>query len=137
MEKYPDFWSNFLGNSPLGAVLAFLIWGMIAAAFSFGVNVINRNPASPSTPVKTSWRFMLLDNILRLSVNLLAIPIAIRILLLFVPLPWMVVASIATGICVDRLALWLKNLGILAGDKFTKELRDKLQSTDPIIKPKE
>lgn len=137
MNKYPDFWSTFLGSTPLGATLAFLIWGMIAAAFSFGVNVINRDPASAATPVKTSWRFMLLDNILRLIVNLLAIPIAIRILLLFMPVAYMVVASIATGICIDRLALWLKNLGILAGDKFTKGLRDKLQSNDPIVKPKE
>lgn len=136
-EKYPDFFHYLLGDVPIGALYAFIIWALIAATISLLVNVINRDPASAATPVKTNWKFMLLDNLLRLIVNVLAIPVFIRVALLFFDLKYMFVVAIVIGVCVDRLALRLKNLGLLAGDRFTKNLLNKLQADDPNIKPKE
>lgn len=129
-SKYPDYWHYLWGAVPLGALFAFITWALVASTISLLVNVINRDPVSKATPIKTSWQFMLLDNTLRILVNLLAVPVFIRLALLKVPPEWMFIPSIVIGICIDRLALWLKNLGVLAGDRFTAKIKEKLQTED-------
>jgi len=135
-DKYPDYWHYLIGDFPLGAIYAFITWALVAAAISLLVNVVNRDVASAATPVKTSWRFMLLDNLRRIIANLLAIPVFIRIALILIPIQWMVPISIVIGILIDRLALRLKTLGILAGDTYTAKLKEKLQLDDHTVIPK-
>lgn len=136
LNKYPDFWKILLGNGSLGAFLAFTTWALICATISVLVNVVNRDVANTATPVKFSWRFMLADNIPRIIANLLSIPVAIRLSYEYLDSKWMLVLSIVIGVLADRLALLLKNLGTLAGNKFTAKIKEKLDADDHIIASK-
>jgi hypothetical protein len=126
MNKYPDFISVLLGKGPVGFFLGYVVIAVICAAISVLIEVSKRDVNSLNTPVKFSYRFMILHNLLRFIVNFLLIPIAVRLIYEYLPVPWMLLASVGIGAGVDRLALLFKNIGVLTTNKLASKLTDKI-----------
>ena len=136
ISKHPEFWNIILGNGSLGAFLAYLVIAYFAAGASLLFEASNRDIASSNTPVKWSTKFLLAANIKRLIANLLAIPLLIRIGYDQIDMKWMVLLAIAIGLLIDRAFMMLKNIGVLASDKFASKVAERVSKTDlQIIKP--
>lgn len=136
MQQYPDFWQVILGNGSLGAFLAYLVIAYFAATASLLFEASKRDIASTNTPVKWSTRFLLASNMLRLIANLLAIPLLIRVEYEYVDMKWMILLVIAEGVLIDRAFMVLKNIGVLASDKFASKIADKVAQNDLIVTKK-
>ena len=131
-----DFWSIILGNGSLGAFLAYLVIAYFAAGASLLFEASNRDIASDATPKKFSWDFLLASNFKRLVANILSIPLLIRIGYDQIDMKWMVLLSIAIGLLIDRAFMLLKNMGVLASDKFASKVAERVSKTDlQITKP--
>lgn len=137
MNNTSDFWSVILGNGSLGAFLAYLVIAYFAAAASLLFEASNRDIASDNTPKKWSTKFLLASNVLRLIANLLAIPLLIRLEYEYVGMEWMILLVIAEGILIDRAFMVLKNIGILASDKFASKVANKISDSDLIVTKKQ
>jgi|SRR6478735_239997 len=133
MNKYPDFWSTLLGNGSLGTFLAYLVISYFAATASLLFEASNRDIASDNTPKKWSTQFLLASNVLRLVANLLTIPLLIRLEYQYVDMEWMILLVIAQGILIDRAFMFLKNIGVLASNRFASKVADKISSTDLVV----
>jgi hypothetical protein len=136
MDKYPDFFSVLLGNGSLGSFLAYLVIAYFAAAASLLFEASNRDISSSNTPVKWSTKFLLAANMLRLIANLLAIPLLIRLEYEYIDMKWMILLVIAEGILIDRAFMFLKNIGVMASDKFAAKVADKISNDDLIVTKK-
>src|SRR6478736_3353632 len=136
MNKYPDFWSTLLGNGSLGTFLAYLVISYFAATASLLFEASNRDIASDNTPKKWSTRFLLASNVLRLLANLLTIPLLIRLEYQYIEMHWMILIVIAQGVLFDRVFMILKNIGILASDKFASKFANKISENDLIVTKK-
>lgn len=136
MDKYPDFWQVILGNGSLGAFLAYLVIAYFAATASLLFEASNRNITSTNTPVKWSTKFLLAANLWRLIANFLSIPLIIRLVYEYVDMKWMILLAIAAGLLIDRAYMILKNIGVLASDKFASKIADKISQDDLIISKK-
>lgn len=136
MGKYPDFWNVILGNGSLGAFLAYLVIAYFAAAASLIHEASNRDIASANTPIKWSWRFLFAANLWRLFANFMAIPLLIRMEYEYVDMKWMILLDIAQGILIDRAFMVLKNMGILASDRFASRIANKISNDDLTVTKK-
>lgn len=136
MNKYPDFWQVILGGGSLGAFLAYLVIAYFAATASLLFEASNRDISSANTPVKWSTKFLLASNVLRLIANLLAIPLLIRMEYEYLDMKWMILIVIAEGILIDRAFMVLKNIGVLASNKFASKIADKVAQDDLIVTKK-
>jgi hypothetical protein len=136
ISQYPDFWKILLGNGSLGAFLAYLVIAYFAAAASLIHEASRRDISSINTPVKFSWRFLFAANLWRLISNFLAIPLLIRLVYEYIDMKWMILLAIATGLLIDRAFMILKNIGILASDKFASKIADKISNDDLIVTKK-
>lgn len=136
MNKYPDFFHVLIGNGTIGAFLAYLVIAYFAAAASLIYEASNRDISSTNTPVKWSWKFLLAANLWRLIANFLAIPLLVRLTYEYVEGKWMILLSIAFGLLIDRAFMILKNIGVLASDKFAAKIADKVSVDDLIITKK-
>lgn len=136
MNNKIDFWSVILGNGSLGTFLAYLVIAYFAACASLLFEASNRDITSDNTPVKWSTRFLLAANVKRIIANLLAVPLLIRVGYDQIDMKWMVLLSIAIGLLIDRAFMLLKNIGVLASDKFASKVAEKISKTDlQIVKP--
>jgi hypothetical protein len=133
MNKYPDFWNVILGDGSLGAFLAYLVISYFAATASLLFEASNRDIASDNTPKKWSTKFLLASNVLRLIANLLAIPLLIRLEYQYIGMEWMILLVIAQGVLIDRAFMVLKNIGVLASDKFASKFANKVAENDLIV----
>ena len=129
-HNYPDFWNVIIGNGSLGAFLAYLVIAYFAATASLLFEASNRDIASTNTPVKWSTKFLLASNLLRLIANILAIPLLIRIEYEYFDMTWMIILVIAEGVLIDRAFMVLKNIGVLASNKFASKIADKINNDD-------
>lgn len=136
-QHYPDFWQTLLGNGSLGAFLAYLIIAYFAATASLLFEASNRDISSLNTPVKWSTKFLFAANWLRLLANLLAIPLLIRMEYEYIDMKWMILVVIAEGILIDRAFMVLKNIGVLATDKFASRIAEKVAKDDFTITKKQ
>lgn len=136
MSKFPDFWQVILGNGSLGAFLAYLVIAYFAAAASLIHEASNRDISSANTPVKFSWSFLFAANLWRLVSNFLAIPLLIRLAYEYIDGTWMILLAIATGLLIDRAFMILKNIGVLASDKFASRIANKISNDDLIVTKK-
>ena len=136
MNKYADFWNVILGNGSLGSFLAYLVIAYFAAAASLIHEASHRDIASSNTPVKFSWSFLFAANIWRLFSNFLAIPLLIRLVYEYIDMKWMILLSIAAGLLIDRAFMILKNVGVLASDKFASKIAEKISNDDLIVTKK-
>lgn len=136
MNKYPDFWHVLLGNGSLGAFFAYLVIAYFSAFASLLFEASNRDITSLNTPVKWSTKFLLAANMLRLIANFLAVPLLIRLEYEYVDMKWMILLVIAEGILIDRAFMFLKNIGIMASDKFAGKVADKIAENDLIVTKK-
>ncbi len=136
MQQYPDFWNVILGNGSLGAFLAYLVIAYFAAFASLFFEASNRDIASDNTPKKWSTKFLLAANVLRLIANFLAIPLLVRLEYEYIDMKWMILIVIAEGILIDRAFMVLKNIGILASDKFASKVASKISDSDLIVTKK-
>lgn len=136
IQQYPDFWNTLLGHGSLGAFLAYLVISYFAAMGSLLFEASNRDIASDSTPKKWSTKFLLASNILRLLANLLAIPLLIRVEYEYIDMKWMILLVIAQGVLFDRAFMVLKNIGVLASNKFASKIADKIAENDLIVTKK-
>jgi hypothetical protein len=126
MQQYPDFMSVLLGKGPIGFFLGYVAIAVVCAGISILIEVNNRDINSANTPKDFSYKFMLVHNLLRLIVNILLIPIAIRLIYEYLPSGWMLIVSIGVGAGVDRLALLFKNLGVLTTNKLASKMAEKI-----------
>src|SRR5215471_11034412 len=113
MHKYSDFYNFTVGRGPLGLFLGCLFVAYLCALISMLIDLANRDVTNPNSPVKTSWRFFSVNNLLRILANILLIPIFIRIIYVYISpdntiLLFAVCAGIGAG--ADRLALIFKRL---------------------------
>lgn len=137
MNKYPDFWNTILGNGSLGAFLAYLVIAYFAAMASLLFEASKRDIASDNTPKKWSTKFLLASNIFRLLANLLAIPLLIRVEYEYIDMKWMILLVIAEGILFDRAFMVLKNIGVLASNKFASKFAAKIAQDDLVVTKKQ
>jgi hypothetical protein len=137
MNKYPEFWNVLIGNGSLGAFLAYLVIAYFAATASLLFEASNRDISSLNTPVKWSTKFLFAANWLRLLANLLAIPLLIRMEYEYIDMKWMILIVIAEGILIDRAFMVLKNIGVLASDKFASRVADNVAKDDFTITKKQ
>lgn len=128
-----DFLNVLLGNGSLGAFLAYLVIAYFAATASLLFEASNRDIASSNTPKKWSTKFLFAANWLRLLANILAIPLLIRVEYEYIDMKWMILIVIAEGILIDRAFMVLKNIGVLATNKFASRIADKIAKDDLII----
>ncbi|HEY4207970.1 MAG TPA: hypothetical protein VGM31_14200 [Puia sp.] len=135
MTKNPDFWKVLLGSGTLGAFLAYMLIAFICVVVSVLIDISSRDVASTHSPVKFSWNFALTANLARFMANILCVPICIRLVYEYVDPKWMLFLAVVIGILVDRLALWLKNIGILTFDKLTEKIKNRVSSDDHAILP--
>lgn len=136
MNKYPDFSSFLIGKGPLGLFLGCVFVCYLCALISMLYDLANRDVASANTPVKTSWKFFSINNLLRIVVNILLIPVFIRVVYVYVDnmiLLFIVCAGIGAG--VDQLALIFKKMGVLTTNKLSQKIADKLAPDQPIVIP--
>lgn len=136
MTHYPDFWKVLLGSGSLGAFLAYLVIAYFSAFASLFFEASNRDISSSNTPVKWSTRFLLAANVLRLIANFLAIPLLIRLEYEYVDMKWMILLVIAEGILIDRAFMFLKNIGVLASDKFASKIATNISDSDLVVTKK-
>jgi len=136
MGKYPDFWSVIIGNGSAGAFLAYLVIAYFAAAASLFYEASRRDISSSNTPPNWSWRFLLAANVFRIIANFLAIPLLVRLVYEYVDMMWMILLCIAFGVTIDRAFMLLKNIGILASDKFASKIGTKVSDSDLIVTKK-
>lgn len=136
IQQYPDFWGTLLGHGSLGAFLAYLVISYFAAMGSLLFEASNRDIASDNTPKKWSTKFLLASNILRLLANLLAIPLLIRVEYEYIDMKWMILLVIAQGVLFDRAFMVLKNIGVLASNKFASKIADKIAENDLVVTKK-
>ncbi len=136
MKSTSDFWNVLLGNGSLGAFLAYLVIAYFAATASLLFEASNRDISSSNTPVKWSTKFLFAANWLRLLANLLAIPLLIRMEYEYIDMKWMVLIVIAEGVLFDRAFMVLKNIGVLASNKFASKIADKIAENDLIVTKK-
>lgn len=132
-----DFWQVILGDGSLGAFLAYLVIAYFAATASLLFEASNRDISSINTPVKWSTKFLLASNVLRLIANLFAIPLLIRLEYEYIDMKWMILIVIAEGILIDRAFMVLKNIGVLASDKFASRIADNVAKDDFTITKKQ
>lgn len=137
MNKYPDFWNVLLGNGSAGAFLAYLVISYFAATASLLFEASNRDIASDSTPKKWSTKFLLASNVFRLLANLLTVPLLIRLEYQYIGMEWMILIVIAQGVLFDRAFMILKNIGVLASDKFASKFANKISENDLIVTKKQ
>jgi hypothetical protein len=136
INKYPDFWMVILGNGSLGSFLAYLVIAYFAAWASLLHEAGNRDIGSVNTPVKFSIKFLCAHNLYRLFANFLSIPIIIRLIYEYIDMKWMILLTIAIGILIDRAYMMLKNIGVLASDKFASKIAEKINDSDLIVTKK-
>lgn len=74
MEKY----SYLLGFIPAKMFLAMIGFACIGIIVALLIDATKRNHASPSTPVKFSWKFLIVDNLKTILLTALAILITLR-----------------------------------------------------------
>ncbi len=132
-----DFWSIILGNGSGGAFMAYLVIAYFAAAASLIHEASNRDISSANTPVKFSWSFLFAANLWRLAANFLAIPLLIRLEYEYIDMKWMILLTIAQGLLIDRSFMILKNIGVLASDKFASKIANRISETDLIVTKKQ
>lgn len=130
MKNNSDFWSIILGNGSLGSLLAYLVIALFAATASLLFESSNRDIASNNTPKRFSWNFLFAANWKRLLANIFSIPLLIRVAYDQIDMKWMVLLSIGIGILFDRAFMILKNIGILASDKYASKIAEKISQTD-------
>ncbi len=132
MKKYTDFWEIIIGPGPVGAFLAFIVISYICAFVSLLVEANNRDLQSPNSPVKFSWKFMLMANLNRIIGNLMLVPIAVRIFYPKMAHEAMVLTAVGIGICFDRIFMWLKNKGaaLFSNADLAAKAMDKVAPTD-------
>lgn len=133
MNKYSDFWTVVIGPGPTGFFFGFLVVAYVAGAVSLLLDASNRDIASTNTPVKFSWSFLWAANWKRIFANILAVPLLIRILYPNIGLEIMLITSVGVGAVIDRAAMWLKNLGVLASNKAANRVAQKLEPDQPIV----
>ena len=126
---YPDFTSVLFGKGPLGIYFGFVTIALICAVISLLIEAVNRDVNSPNTPSKWSTKFLIAHNILRIIINLLLIPICIRLIYEYIPMEWMLLMSVGIGAGSDRLMLLFKNLGILTTNKLASKVADKINAS--------
>ena len=129
IKKYPDFWQILLGSAPLGAFLGYTTLALIAAIVSILIDISKRNIDSSATPKAFSLKFWFAHNLLRFVANVLAIPLAIRLLLTWESASpaLLVFFSILLGFGIDIVAMALKNAGVLATNKLADKIKDRLE----------
>lgn len=136
MNNHNDFWSVIIGAGSAGAFLAYIVIAFFAAFASLIHEASHRDISSATTPVKFSWSFLFAANLWRLISNLLAIPLLIRLVYEYIDMKWMILLSIAIGLLIDRAFMILKNIGVLASDKFASRIAGKISNDDLIVTKK-
>lgn len=95
-----------LGGKAVSYYIAGLFFTLLGILISLYHSSRNRNPNSPNTPYKFSWRFLLWDNTKRIAVSLIVVFLIFR----GVDLP-NVFAQVGVGIVItialDKVVEWL------------------------------
>jgi uncharacterized BrkB/YihY/UPF0761 family membrane protein len=127
MDKYPDFWSVLIGKGNPGFFWGFVVISLICAMVMLLIHANSRDISSERTPVKFSTKFLLADNILRILVNLLLVPITIRLVYEYVPPTAMLFLSVGIGFGSDGLCMLAQRIGLLTTNKLANNVLKKIE----------
>jgi len=127
MNKYPDFWSVLIGKGNPGFFCGFVVIALICAMVMLLIHANSRDIDSSRTPVKFSTKFLLADNLLRILVNFLLVPIAIRLVYEYVPPTAMLFLSVGIGFGSDGLCMLAQRIGLLTTNKLANNVLKKIE----------
>ncbi len=132
-----EFLSYIFGQGSMPLLAACLFFAYLAALLWFSRDVKKRDISSNHTPEQFSWKFLYLDNLVRIWGNVTLIFLAVRFLrpwifpVVFLPdgtaeevnEEWQLIGSGVLGLLSDMFWLWLKKLRILANDKVREKFK--------------
>ena len=101
MEKFTEL---MLGGQDLPTYAAYFIFALIGAICSLYVKSLKRDPSSPNTPQRFSWKFLLQDNLMRLVAGFLFSFISFRFSNEFLGSEATMWGALLIGASTDRLA---------------------------------
>lgn len=98
-----------LGGQDLPTYAAYFIFALIGALCSLYVKSLKRDPSSPNTPSRFSWKFLLQDNLMRLVAGFMFSFIAFRFAPEFIgakieSIDKILLSGLIAGASTDRLA---------------------------------
>jgi hypothetical protein len=98
-----------------------LIWALVGAVLSLLLHVAQRNPLTPNSTIRFSWRFFLWDNFKRIITTVLLIVVVLRFMPELLGFQLSAFTAFLAGFANDKLAQMLKNKGILGGAGTTEK----------------
>ena len=101
MQKFTEL---MLGGQDLPTYAAYFIFALIGALCSLYVKSLKRDPSSPNTPQRFSWKFLLQDNLMRLVAGFLFSFISFRFSNEFLGSEATMWGALLIGASTDRLA---------------------------------
>lgn len=101
MEKFTTL---ILGSQDGSTYAAYFVFALIGALISLYIKSLKRDPNSKNTPVKFSWRFLVLDNFMRLVAGFLLSFLAFRFSIEFLGKEVTMWGAVLIGASTDRLA---------------------------------
>lgn len=120
VKKYPDFWHFLLGSGPYGILFGSIVVAWFCAFLLIVGDVSRRRVYSTNTPVQWSTKFFLIDNFFRLIVNMMVVPLVLRMIYEGKSPTAMFIYSVGIGFGADGLMLLLKNFGIVTTTKWAQ-----------------
>lgn len=127
MGKHPDFWSVLLGTAPPGFIFGYIVMGYLAAITMIMIHASSRDPDSPATPKKWSWKFFWVNNSIRFLVGAFLIPIFIRVAIEYMEGIWMLLLSIGIGFGFMYLAQIAKKWGFMTTAKLSEKITEMVE----------
>lgn len=127
MNKYPDFWSVLLGAGPHGFFFGYFALGIICMATMVCVLAMTRDRNSNNTPKEWSWKFFWVNNSIRFLVGILLMYVFVRLAYQYLPVSYMLIATIGLGFGFMYLAQLAKNIGLWTTSKASEAIKNAIE----------
>lgn len=117
-----DYFKLILGSTPAATFFAAYTFALIGIFVSLQTHANNRDISSPETPVQFSYKFLALDNLIRLVGSAFTVLLTLFIMLRFsvelLGTPLSMLTAFALGFGYDKAFQALKNASLAISDKF-------------------
>jgi hypothetical protein len=105
-----EFWLHLMGPGSIAQFFAAIIFALVGAAFTLLAGTVNRDPASPRSPVKFSIGFLLSDNSRRIAASIIAVLLALRFSREIFGSELTMYFAVGIGMTCDIIVIVFKNL---------------------------
>lgn len=122
MDKFMQL---LTGNIDMPTFCAAMVIAMIGALLSLRIKALKRDKLSLNTPFKFSWKFLIQDNLLKLSASILPVFIAIRFSSEFFGQDLTMGLAFVIGLASDAIFSKLENLQEMARMALSNQLKTK------------